>query len=374
MQWRDEYLRPGISVICVASNRAETQGFVQRVLPYVEQLILVGSATVLKSIAPQPRLRIISDQGSVWAGAKLRSEQIRLAAKNADHGWILLLNPKEYFHESAFEYIRAELLQAGSKCLALPVVSRTDVELQIRGWRTGWNLYHAANGEISCAGLSLGAPSGMTICEPAKIYSSCELLERQEDYQPIEPPLSYPGGDGPVFMAGMHRSGSSALARVVNLLGIDLGDNLLGVHTEALRSNPRGHWESLLGIRANQTILREAIGYQTSLEWLHPTIVPANQLAEPTIVALSEAMAAFQAAGTPWGMKDPRLSLTLPVWWSLIDDGSLLVSVRDPISVAKSMARRDGTPQVDGVRLWRLYYQAVLQNISLTQAPTLFVN
>ena len=43
-----------------------------------------------------------------------------------------------------------------------------------------------------------------------------------------------------VLVLGMHRSGTSALTRVLNLLGLDAGrDVLIG----ASASNPTGHWE-----------------------------------------------------------------------------------------------------------------------------------
>ena len=43
-----------------------------------------------------------------------------------------------------------------------------------------------------------------------------------------------------VLVLGMHRSGTSALTRVLNLLGLDAGrDVLMG----ASESNPTGHWE-----------------------------------------------------------------------------------------------------------------------------------
>jgi len=42
-----------------------------------------------------------------------------------------------------------------------------------------------------------------------------------------------------VIILGMHRSGTSALARVVNLLGVDLGKSFLPPDP----ANPSGYWE-----------------------------------------------------------------------------------------------------------------------------------
>lgn len=59
-------------------------------------------------------------------------------------------------------------------------------------------------------------------------------------------PLSVSGGDPPtmtrgVMVVGMHRSGTSAVTRAANLLGVPLGraDDLYSAE-----DNPSGHWES----------------------------------------------------------------------------------------------------------------------------------
>lgn len=46
----------------------------------------------------------------------------------------------------------------------------------------------------------------------------------------------------PVLVLGMHRSGTSALTRCINLLGVPLGvaDDLMPTG----EANPRGYWES----------------------------------------------------------------------------------------------------------------------------------
>ena len=55
-----------------------------------------------------------------------------------------------------------------------------------------------------------------------------------------------------VFVLGMHRSGTSLLARLLNLLGCKLPKDLLGAN----ESNPSGHWESLKAIEINDALLR----------------------------------------------------------------------------------------------------------------------
>ena len=57
-----------------------------------------------------------------------------------------------------------------------------------------------------------------------------------------------------IIVLGMHRSGTSALARVLNLLGVDLGTNLL----PAAEDNETGFWEHRDLVLVNEEVLRHS--------------------------------------------------------------------------------------------------------------------
>lgn len=61
----------------------------------------------------------------------------------------------------------------------------------------------------------------------------------------------------PVVVLGMHRSGTSAVTRVVNLLGLPLcrRDDLY-----LAADNPAGHWESTSVVGVNDALLAEMGG------------------------------------------------------------------------------------------------------------------
>ena len=65
-----------------------------------------------------------------------------------------------------------------------------------------------------------------------------------------------------LFVMGMHRSGTSLTARLLNLMGVYFGpeDALM----EADRFNPKGYWERKDVYQLNKTILQHA-GYPLSL-------------------------------------------------------------------------------------------------------------
>lgn len=74
-------------------------------------------------------------------------------------------------------------------------------------------------------------------------------------------------------------------------------------------------------------------------------------------------------AGTrPVAIKDPRLSLTLPLWRAALPastDVRYVVMTRDPLEVARSLAARDGIPVEAGLALWEAYQRGALSGTDL---------
>ncbi|HID44873.1 MAG TPA: hypothetical protein EYP34_03850, partial [Chromatiaceae bacterium] len=61
-----------------------------------------------------------------------------------------------------------------------------------------------------------------------------------------------PEGRTLILVLGMHRSGTSVLTRVLNLLGADVGENLLQAQPDI---NARGFWEHEDLIAINEALL-----------------------------------------------------------------------------------------------------------------------
>src|SRR5439155_5522042 len=61
----------------------------------------------------------------------------------------------------------------------------------------------------------------------------------------------------------------------------------------------------------------------------------------------------------PWGWKDPRTSLTLPFWQTLVEP-KLVVCLRNPLEVAVSLHRRNSLSYTLAVALWHDYNERVL--------------
>ncbi|HXE44444.1 MAG TPA: sulfotransferase domain-containing protein [Conexibacter sp.] len=147
-----------------------------------------------------------------------------------------------------------------------------------------------------------------------------------------------------VCVLGFHRSGTSMVARALNMLGVDLGpeDELLKPEEH---DNPRGYWEPRWVIETNDAILEHFGG-----AWW-TTFPPApgwerDAALEPLRVDARRHFEESFGAATLRGWKDPRTSLTLPFWQHVapMSDALYLVCMRNPIDAIASLQRR---PQPD---------------------------
>jgi hypothetical protein len=163
-----------------------------------------------------------------------------------------------------------------------------------------------------------------------------------------------PAPDG-VVVLGMHRSGTSLVTRLVNLLGLAVcsHDDLLVGRAR----NPRGHWESKSLLRLNDRLLAELGG-----SWYAPPQLGPQESSYETSRLLSahraEALEAFARAHPerPWVWKDPRTCVLLPFWSEVLDTrAAYLLITRHPFEVSDSLARRSGLTPLLSLALWERY-------------------
>jgi hypothetical protein len=161
-----------------------------------------------------------------------------------------------------------------------------------------------------------------------------------------------------VYVLGMHRSGTSAVTRVVNLLGVPIGreDRLMPVQDD----NPGGFWEHLALMEVNDDALARLGG-----RWDAPPELDAT--ADLTDVA-ARAKVEFDATygGDKWVYKDPRVSLLLPFWRDVLgtaNDAAIIVS-RNPLDIAMSLLRRNRFATAYSLALWERYTLAAHRDAS----------
>src|SRR2546425_6536349 len=118
-----------------------------------------------------------------------------------------------------------------------------------------------------------------------------------------------------VCVLGMHRSGTSLLTRIINLLGVylDPEESLM----KASKWNPKGFWEHQGIIDINDEILVRFGG-----SWGCPPVFPDHWHKAPQLDDLRDRARRLMAKdfgdAAVWDWKDPRTYLTLPFWQMLI--------------------------------------------------------
>jgi len=169
-----------------------------------------------------------------------------------------------------------------------------------------------------------------------------------------------------VVVLGMHRSGTSAATRVVNLLGVPTcrPADLLRGH----QGNERGHWECTPLVVENERLM-QALGARW---WCPPDgVAQVAGLAEDE-GTVERCRAAFAASHpTPqWVWKDPRLCFLLPFWRQVLPRRPVALLVhRHPAEVAASLASRNRISPRFGLALWERY--VVLATQGAHGLPTL---
>uniref|UniRef100_A0A0U1PBJ5 Sulfotransferase family protein n=1 Tax=Mizugakiibacter sediminis TaxID=1475481 RepID=A0A0U1PBJ5_9GAMM len=154
-----------------------------------------------------------------------------------------------------------------------------------------------------------------------------------------------------LLVLGMHRSGTSALTRVLNLCGLPLGSDFV----PASADNPRGFWEHREVVAIHEQLL-SALDHR----WASVAPMPAGWRHHPAAAKARERLHALidkEFSGLPvWGVKDPRLCRLVPMWIDLLAERDVeprfLFVVRDPREVVESMWVRDRRMPPIGELLW----------------------
>jgi hypothetical protein len=165
-------------------------------------------------------------------------------------------------------------------------------------------------------------------------------------------------GKRAVLVLGMHRSGTSAISRFVNMLGFDLGEHLM----EAREDNPKGFWENSEIIRFNEELMSaDGIRWDSIDPNIDKTI---DRGLRPKSQRSAHAIIQKEFSSDDIVIKDPRMCRLLPVWQKLLADLEFdvvtVLVIRDPTAVARSLEKRDMMPTNRGLLLWLLYTFEVL--------------
>jgi hypothetical protein len=161
------------------------------------------------------------------------------------------------------------------------------------------------------------------------------------------------------MVVGMHRSGTSAITGVINLLGVPLGraDDIYSAG-----DNPSGHFESRQLCALNNTILNVFGGFDIAMPPMPRSWLESRRAAGLRPVMRATFDSVYQ--GERWLWKDPRTCLTLPLWRQVLDDFCVVFVVRDAGPVMRSLHRREGFPLFYCYALWEDHNRRAVRALS----------
>lgn len=171
-----------------------------------------------------------------------------------------------------------------------------------------------------------------------------------------------------LVVLGMHRSGTSVLANVLNLMGAYFGPE--GASTGANEENPRGFWE-----RRDVRNLNDLVLHSVGCDWDRIAGFRLKTLPRTTQASFeSGAMKLLHEmdAHKPWVLKEPRLCLLFPLWARYFETPICIHICRNPLEVAKSLQARNGIPITAGLALWEKYNLLALS--ASENFPRIFVS
>jgi hypothetical protein len=149
----------------------------------------------------------------------------------------------------------------------------------------------------------------------------------------------------PVMITGMHRSGTSLIARVLRECDIFMGVNR-GAHDEAhffvqrnLRIFCLAHaaWDNpkpvkhLLDCQAIRSMLVTSLKREVTSSKAIGYLGLGNYVKSGSLMRMNH----------PWGWKDPRNTYTLPIWLDVFGNAKVIHVYRNGIDVASSLRARE---------------------------------
>lgn len=156
---------------------------------------------------------------------------------------------------------------------------------------------------------------------------------------------------------GMHRSGTSAVTRALLAMNVSLGTNLM-FHLPEI--NARGFWEDLDINKMNEEMLA-ALG----ISWHHLSVIQNEHteiLRDLGFVERAKDLLRLkicEAKNGVFGFKDPRTAKLLSFWKEVFAnefyDVAYILPLRNPLSVVKSLEKRDSFESTKSYLLWLSY-------------------
>lgn len=158
-----------------------------------------------------------------------------------------------------------------------------------------------------------------------------------------------------IVVIGMHRSGTSAITRGLQIMGVQLGDRLMPA---VVGDNDKGYWEDIDINSLNTEILKSI-----NKTWDSLALITHNEIKliyqkgyfDRAVNLLNKKIGDYANLG----LKDPIITILLPFWKNVFEylnlDVKYILAIRHPFSVAKSLEKRCSFEIEKSFLLWMAY-------------------
>lgn len=164
-----------------------------------------------------------------------------------------------------------------------------------------------------------------------------------------------------LIITGMHRSGTSLTASLIQSIGVNIGQNMFPADS----CNVKGYFEDVDFLEFQRSLLQASCppGDSGWPDWGWTETENLDRTNWSASIPEAKALIATRKANI-WGWKDPRTSLLLEFWHQLLPNARYLLVYRSPWDVVDSILRqnRGVFPQRPDYALksWGFYNRHVL--------------
>lgn len=152
-----------------------------------------------------------------------------------------------------------------------------------------------------------------------------------------------------IAVVGMHRSGTSCLAGILEHAGVFFGNV-----SRSNAYNKKGNIENSSIMELNDSVLMS-----NNSAWNKP-IKGSLHWSDDQYRQLRDIILGYPQYRT-CGFKDPRTLLTLGGWLEAIPSIRFIGTIRNPVDVASSLNYREDMLFEEAMNLWKVYNQKLLQ-------------
>jgi hypothetical protein len=173
-----------------------------------------------------------------------------------------------------------------------------------------------------------------------------------------------------VVVLGMGRSGTSLVAGILEILGVNMGDSL----KQASKSNPKGYFEDLDFVHLMEEIFQNA--KKGGNYWNPPTHEEILAQRDKFDDRIRRLVSKKQSENQIWGWKMPWTNLTIELFLPYLSNPNFVIVFRNPIGNAHSFVEHNKILSLfESLKLINFYNKEILEFLERhPNLPKIFIS